>query len=244
MVLGQVQTEEKSNEITAIPALLSKLDIAGCIVTIDAMGCQKDIAKSILDSGADYVLALKDNQKGLRKEVADTFEEVLGQAFDDCEQRHLRTVEKGHGRTEIRDYWIVDDMRSNGRKTEWPGLSCFGKVTSTRTVGEETSVETRYFITSLPRKVKAFAHAVRAHWAIENTLHWSLDVTFREDDSRTRKGNAAANMAVLRRFVLSAIRHTEGIKKKISIKSKRKFAGWDHPFLLRVLGIFDAIALP
>lgn len=235
VVLGQVQTAEKSNEITAIPELLERLDLAGCIVTIDAMGCQKEIAEAIIDGGGDYVLALKDNQLGLKREVEETLAEALGHDFDDCRQAHVRTVEKGHGREEVRDYWLLDDMSIGGRKSEWPGLQCFGKVVAKRTVDGQTSEETRYFITSLPCQVKRFAHAVRSHWAIENSLHWSLDVTFGEDDSRTRKGNAAANMAILRRFVLSAVRNTAGIKKKMSLKSKRKFAGWDHPFLLRVL---------
>jgi predicted transposase YbfD/YdcC len=235
VVLGQVQTDDKSNEITAIPNLLERLDIAGCIVTIDAMGCQKEIAKKIIEGGGDYVLALKGNQKGLKQEVEETLEDIIGTDYVGTQQAHIRTKNEDHGRIEVRDYWLVNDQQVDGRKSEWPGLECFGKVVSQRTVDGKTSEETRYFITSLPCKVKAFAHAVRSHWGIENSLHWSLDVTFQEDDSRTRKGNGATNMAILRRFVLSAVRNTEGTTKKMSIKSKRKFAGWDHPFLMKIL---------
>jgi predicted transposase YbfD/YdcC len=235
MVLGQVATDEKSNEITAIPELLSKLNITGSTVTIDAMGCQKTIASAIIQGGGDYVLALKNNQKGLRNEVIGLLDDTIGKDFDLCRQAHIRRVNDDHGRKEVRDYWLVEDWLFGGRKSEWEGIKSFGKVVSKRTIDGKTSEETRYFITSLPCKVKQFAKAVRSHWSIENSLHWSLDVTFKEDESRIRKGHGATNMAVIRRFVLSALKKTEGISKKMSIKAKRKLAGWDHPFLLRVL---------
>jgi len=206
VVLGQVKTDDKSNEITAVPDLLKRLDIAGCIVTLDAMGCQKEIARQIMAQKGDYVLTLKGNQGGLLEEAKALFKEVQGEEFDDCKQSHMRTKCKGHGRIETRDYWLIEDGCLGGRKAEWSGFRCFGKVRSLRTIDGETSEETRYFITSLPCKVKRFAKAVRAHWGIENGLHWVLDVTYGEDASRVRKGHAAENLSIVRRLSQSALK--------------------------------------
>ena len=206
IVLGQVKTDEKSNEITAIPDLLDKLDISGCIVTTDAMGCQKEIAGKVIEDGGDYIFGLKGNQRGLREEAEEAFAGGDEEHPGEGRHAHLRTVDKGHGRLEVRDIWMTEASGATDRNPEWKGLRSFGKITSARTVEGKTSTETRYFITSLPCKVKAFARAARAHWGVENSLHWSLDVTFREDDSRIRIGHAAENMAVLRRLVLSALK--------------------------------------
>lgn len=256
VVIGQIKTDDKSNEITAVPELLARLDIAGCIVTLDAMGCQKEIAGQIVAQGGDYVLTLKGNQGGLRKEAEALFNEVQGRKFDDCSQSHARLVDEGHGRKETRDYWLAEDAFRGGRKAEWPGLRCCGKVLSRRTVDGKTSEETRYFITSMPCRAKAFAKAARAHWGIENGLHWSLDVAFREDASRIRKGNAAENMSIVRRLSQSVLktilvphnahpRKDGGYRpmpttpyKKVSVKSKRVMCMCDQDFLLKAMRSF------
>ena len=236
IVLGQLKTEEKSNEITAVPELLQQIDIDGAIVSADAMSCQKDIAKIIVKNGGDYVLALKGNQASLHEEAAEIFDEVVGEDFEGIEQRHHRTIEEGHGRIEERDYWIVEELEHSDIQKEWPGLRCFGMVTSKRTVGEKTSTETRYYITSLPCKVKDFARIVRNHWAVENNLHWVLDVSFREDECRIRKGHGAENMSLLRRMALLALKRETTLK--VGIKTKRKTAGWDIDYLERVMALF------
>ena len=256
VVLGQMKTDDKSNEITAVPDLLERLDIAGCIVTLDAMGCQKEIATQIIEQGGDYVLALKGNQGGLLNQAKALFDEVQGKDFDDCKQSHTRTVSKGHGRTETRDYWLAEDGWLGGRKAEWTGFRCFGKVRSRRTIDGETSEETRYFITSLPCKAKRFAKAVRAHWGIENGLHWVLDVTFGEDASRVRKGHAAENLSIVRRLSQSALKamqvphdtkpRSDGRYRptpttpyrKASIKTKRLRCMLHPDFLLETLRSF------
>jgi predicted transposase YbfD/YdcC len=256
VVMGQVKTADKSNEITVIPDLLQRLDIAGCIVTIDAMGCQKEIAGQIIRQGGDYVLTLKENQRGLKQEAEALFTEMTGRQFDDCRQAHKQTIDHGHGRKEIRNYWLLEDANIDGRKAEWPGLRCFGKVTTQRTVDGQVSEETRYYITSLPCRIESFAQAVRAHWGIENGLHWSLDVSFGEDDSRIRKGHAAENMSLVRRLSQSALKalqvphdaepRADGSYrpmpttpfKKTSIKAKRLRCMLNQDFLLQALRTF------
>jgi len=231
--LAQIKTEQKSNEITAIPQLLDMIDLEGTITTIDAMGCQKDIASKIISGGGDYVLALKENQRGLRAEAEALFDEVEGQPFDDVQQRHIRVVDNTHGRHVVRDYTLIDPMRPKKFDVGWEGLRCFGKVYTQTTVDGETIHDTRYYITSLPCQVKTFAKSVRGHWSIENTLHWRLDVGLREDASRIRTGNAPENLACLRKLVLQLLSKEKTYKRGIAAKRKR--AAWSPDYLLRVL---------
>lgn len=232
VVLGQVKTEEKSNEITAIPKLLELLNIKGTIVTIDAMGCQKTIAKKIIEKGADYMLAIKDNQRKLFANVQAVFADVSN---DHCDASidFSETSGKGHGRKEVRRCFTTDDLSSISVAGAWPGLSRLVMVEAHRTVGGKTSTERRYYISSkkkLPAK-KALS-VVRSHWGIENELHWVLDVAFREDDCRVRAGNAAENFAVLRHFTMNLLKK---VKSSVGIKIRRLQAGWDEDFLLKVL---------
>jgi predicted transposase YbfD/YdcC len=234
-LLGQQACDSKSNEITAIPELVKNLEISGAIVTIDAMGCQKEIAETIRDAGADYVLAVKDNQPTLHQDIREVFSEGLDNSFAGMEHHSCCTKEKGHGRVETRIYHIAEvteDMAA--RHTEWKGLRSIGLVYSERQEGDkEPSIETRVFITSLPPRVKKFARAVRNHWGIETSLHWVLDVDFREDDSRLRKGHGPENMALIRRLAASLL-HNEPTCKA-GVGCKRKCAGWNDDYLLKVL---------
>jgi predicted transposase YbfD/YdcC len=236
LMLGQQAVDSKSNEITAIPELLKVLDLAGAIVTIDALGCQKEIAAQIHAAGADYVLALKENQGTLYNDVQQVFLDGLEEDFAGMDHRSYRTVEKGHGRVESRHYHTLAVPEALAqRHPEWEGLRTLGMVFSERQVGtEEATCETRFFISSLGTKVKTFAGAVRGHWGIENALHWVLDVSFREDDSRLRRDHGPENMALLRRIVASLLQN-EGTAKG-GIACKRKQAGWDDDYLLQVLG--------
>jgi predicted transposase YbfD/YdcC len=235
MVLGQVKVDDKSNEITAIPALLKLLDLSECIVTIDAMGCQTQIAQHISDAGADYVLALKGNHLSMHQDVITTFNEGLATHFKDISHQTLETVEKGHGRIETRRYYLVDDplyMRYLESSEKWPNLKSIGMVQSERKIGEEVSTERRYFLCSVSL-VKDFAQAARGHWSIENGLHWVLDVAFREDHNRTRTDHSAENFAVLRHIALNLLKAERTLK--VGIKAKRLKCGWSHDYLLKVL---------
>jgi predicted transposase YbfD/YdcC len=233
IALGQLKTEDKSNEITAIPELLKLLDLKGCIVTIDAMGCQKDIAHRIADQGADYVLALKGNQGTLHKDVELFFEDAQQCNFKDIPHDSFETTDGDHGRVEVRRYVTVSDLGWIEDARKWKNLNLIGMVQSERHIGEKISRETRYFISSLPNDAKRFAEAVRDHWRIENQLHWVLDIAFREDDSRVRDRNAATNLAILRRFALSLCKQEK--TAKVGIKVKRKRAGWNNDYLLILL---------
>jgi len=231
LVLGQVKTAEKSNEITAIPQLLAALDIAGCIVTIDAMGCQKQIASDIKQGKGGYVLSLKENHPETYAEVTALFpEESLPEA-------EYTEVAKDHGRIEKREAWLYRDTAWFEGREGWAGLKAFGCIRSSRTVKEKTTVEYRYFLTSLADAAQ-FARSVRAHWGIENKLHWTLDVAFREDYARNRKDHSAANLAVLRKITLNLIRlePTEKYgKQKFSLGRKRLYASYNPEFLLKIL---------
>jgi predicted transposase YbfD/YdcC len=232
LVLGQVAVDSKSNEITAIPKLLELLDISGAIVTIDAMGCQKDIAAQIIAQGGDYVLALKDNQPTLAQELADYFSEQVEDDFAEVSYRYRETREVGHGRQEQRHYYILDLPEGLASAAGWAGLRSFGVVISSRVIGDQEEDDVRYYLSSLRPNAKRFAGAVRGHWGIENRLHWVLDVTFDEDRCRVRRGHGAENHAILRHIALNLLKR-EPSKK--SIKIKRLAAGWDNEFLLQVL---------
>lgn len=234
LVLGQVKTDEKSNEITAIPELIDVLELRGCIVTIDAMGCQKSIAEKIIDKNGDYVLALKENHGNLHEDVKFFFEDALKTDFKDINYSFHETIDGDHGRIEHRKYWIVSDIDWLQGKENWKGLLSIGMTQSQREIDGETSSEIRYYISSLSCDAKLFGNAVRSHWGIENSVHWILDVAFREDESRIRKGNAPENFAVLRHIALNLLKNENSLRK--SIKSKRLKAGWDDSYLTKVLG--------
>ena len=233
-MLGQTKVDDKSNEITAIPALLDLLELSGCIVTMDAMGCQKEIARQIVGQDADYVLALKANQGTLHTDVRDLFDDAREIGFVDCD--YYKTVSKGHGRIEIRECWTTahpDYLASLYKPEQWPGFQTVVMVRAERRVGDRSETETRYYISSLPSQAKQILNAVRTHWHIENQLHWVLDITFREDESRIRTGNAAQNMTILRHIALNLIKREQSTKR--SVRGKRLKAGWNEDYLAQVL---------
>ena len=236
LVLGQVACDAKSNEITAIPLLLELLDLHGAVVTIDAMGCQTKIAAAIRDAGADYVLAVKDNQPTLHRAVIDAFVAYAEADYTDPALRRLTTVGRGHGRGERREYFCAPVPTALAASEHWTGVASIGMVVRTRTVGGATSEELSYYISSLPPKVKAFAKAARGHWGIENRVNWVLDVTFAEDASRIRRGHGPENLAMFRRLALSILQTDSTVKD--SLKGKRQRAGWDDAFLLDLLTAF------
>lgn len=228
-LLGEVKTDAKSNEITAIPELLKVLDLAGAIVTIDAMGTQKEIAGKIQEKKGDYVLALKGNHGVFHKEVKEYWEDSKLRKEAD----YYETIDKGHGRIEQRRYWSTEDLDWFEDKAEWPGLRSIGCVESKRTIQGEVSVEKRYYLSSLAANARELARSVRAHWSVENNLHWVLDVVFREDESRIRIGHATENFALLRRIALGLIK--KDISSKDSIKGKRFSAALSEAYLEKIL---------
>lgn len=234
LVLGQIKTDEKSNEITAIPELIDLLELKGCIVTIDAMGCQKNIIEKIVDKGADYVLALKGNQGNLHEDVKLFFEDAKSTSLEEVPHSYHETIDGDHGRIEIRRYWVVSDIEWLADRALWKGLKSIGMVERERHIHDEVTCETHYYISSLACNAEKFSLGVRNHWGIENALHWGLDIAFREDECRKRAGHAAENFAVLRHIAMNLLKNENSLRK--SIKSKRLKAGWDNSYLTKVLG--------
>lgn len=235
LVLGQVQVDSKSNEITAIPELLHQLDIHDCIVTIDAMGCQREIASQIIDQKGDYILAVKENQPHLAERVPTLFKHAETHAGRYMERSEHVTTEKGHGRIEERRCLALttDDWSFYlDPKERWEGLRSIIRIEATREIDGQSSTSVRYYISSLAGEAAQAASAIRAHWGVENNLHWMLDVDFREDASRLRVGHAAHNFSILRRLALELLRRES---TKVGVKAKRLKAGWDDTYLLKVL---------
>jgi predicted transposase YbfD/YdcC len=236
LILGQQKVSGHSNEITALPELLGMLALEGCTVTIDAMGTQKEIAGRVKERGAEYVLALKGNQRRLYEEVQESFTLAEREGFQGTAHDRHETVNGGHGRIERRRYWTIWDPEHIAYLDpggEWAGLRSIGMVEAERRVGEKVSVERRYYLSSLAGQAQEFAAAVRGHWGIENGLHWVLDVAFREDECRVRMGNAPENLALLRRIALTLL-HQERTAK-VGVKAKRLKAAWSEDYLLTVL---------
>lgn len=235
VVLGQVKTEDKSNEITAIPLLLDELDLEGVTVTVDAMGCQRAIAEKILEGNGDYVFGLKGNQSGLLEHAKELFTEVeeAGEDFADVQKDQHTSNEKDHGRVERREYAVLEDSTLPGTQGAWPGLRSFVRVISERTEKDQTTREIRYYATSLPCNARELAKAVRKHWSIENSLHWCLDMSFRSDESRIRKDHAPENLAVLVRMTHSLLKNERTDKR--GIVGKRFRAALSPAYMEKVL---------
>ena len=233
-MLGQRKVDDRSNEITAVPQLLDMLEVAGCIVTTDAMNCQVETAKKVIENDADYVFVVKENQPRLLETIQGLFDDPNEMRWVDTDSE--ATVDEKHGRTETRQCWTTSDpeyLAYIASFADWPGLRSIGMIEARRSTKEGTSIKRRYFISSLESNAKRLLHAVRTYWGIENKLHWVLDLAFREDESRIRKGNGPENSAVLRHIALNLLRRED--TAKISIRAKRKKAGWDNDYLLKVL---------
>jgi len=234
LVLGQRKVDGGSNEITAVPELLDALEIAGCTVTLDAIHCQTETVETIVDKGADYVLPVKENQPRLLEALQGLFDDPGEMHWVECD--YHRTEDRGHGRVEIRECWSTSDpeyLNYIGTLAEWRGLQSISMIQAERQVGDQTTVSRRYFISSLNRDAERLLKAVREHWGIENKVHWVLDITFREDDCRIRKGHGAENFAVLRHIALNLLRRETSAKR--SLKGKRMKAALDEKYLLKVL---------
>lgn len=241
IVLGQLKVDSKENEIIAIPKLLELLDVRGCTVTIDAMGCQKEIARQIRSKKAQYVLALKENHPTLHQAVVNTFAEARLEKFVGWTHDYTESVEAGHGRTDTRRVWVTNEIKHLKERKEWKDLSCIVMVESTRRMDNgKSSTEARYYLASHKKlDARSMAHAVRRHWGIENQQHYVLDVTMNEDACRIRKGNGAQNVARLRRIALNQLRKVpvfrRGREIKVSLKRKRKMCSYDLKFLMSAL---------
>ena len=235
LVLAQRKVNEKSNEITAIPELLKVLEIRGCIVTIDAMGCQKEIVSKIAEKEADYLIAIKKNQPTLYENIKNLFNQAVTNS-EEFELSHYQTEESGHGREEIRNYWMLTNVNNLlDPEEKWKNFSSVGMVCSERIVNGKRSKETRYYISSLKSNAEEIAASIRNHWGVENSFHWILDVAFNEDNSRIRSGNAPQNFAVLRHIAVNLLKQEKS--QKTGIKNKRLKAGWDNQYLERILNL-------
>ena len=228
IVLGQVKVSTKSNEITAIPKLIDMLTIKGAVVTIDAMGCQREIAAKIVERQADYVLALKGNQGTLRADVEEFFAEQKANEYADCTPSRHETLEKNHGRIETRTVTVVGDIDWLTERHPWAGLAGIVMVESCREIAGKTDRESRFYITSLAAPAERIAEVIRGHWGIENGLHWVMDMVFRDDECRIRKDNAPANFATVKHMASNLLRQAPG---KDSLRVKRKMAAWDDDYL-------------
>lgn len=236
LTLGQLKVDGKSNEITAIPKLLDVVDVEGAIVTIDAMGCQTEIADKIVEKGADYVLALKGNQGNLADEVENYFQQATSIGFEGVECDAVGSKECAHGRVEKREIYTTEDIDWLPQKDEWRGIKTIIMVVSERTLQDlPSSLERRYYISSLSADALMVAKAIRGHWGIENQAHWILDVAFREDEQNANAGNIAENMSLIRRTALNMLKQEKSAKCGIEIK--RQAAGWDNEYLLKVIGV-------
>jgi predicted transposase YbfD/YdcC len=233
LVLGQRKVEDKSNEITAIPALLKVLEIAGCIVTIDAMGCQREIAAAIVERGADYVLALKSNQGSLFEDVQWLFQQAQASGFQDVAHSFAQSIDKGHGRIEIRRCWTLSELDYLVQLPLWGGLQTIVMVQSERHDNGQITIEERFFISTLTSQATLLLNAVRTHWSIENSVHWVLDVSFHEDACRIRRDFAPQNMAMLRHLALNLLSQDSSSKRGIA--ARRKKAAWNHSYLIKLL---------
>jgi len=234
LVLGQTKVDEKSNEITAIPKLLTMLALEGAIVTLDAMGCQREIAQAILDRQADYVLALKGNQGNLREDVELFAQTHRAQDFADTQGTQHRDIEGDHGRIETRVTTVFHDVAWLHKRHDWPGLKSLVMVESVREIGERIERESRYYVSSLRVPAEQMGALVRSHWAVENSLHWVLDMVFRDDECRVRTAHAPANFTTIKHMALNLLRRA---KDKLSIRARRKAAAWDDDFLAGLLGV-------
>lgn len=229
LVLTQEKIEEKSNEITAIPTVLERFNLEGCTVTVDAMGCQKSIVNQIVERGGDFLIGLKGNQPTLANEVEAQFQQWLSCNFSGAAVDYFEQVEKNRGREEVRRVWCTEDLSQIPKSSEWSSIRTVIMVESVRREGEEESIEQRYYVSSRPANAKELGALIRSHWAIENSLHWVLDMTFREDESRVRDRKAAENLSLLRKIALNTVRSDKS--RSCSMRSKRKIAGWDESYL-------------
>jgi predicted transposase YbfD/YdcC len=236
LILGQRATAEKSNEITAIPELLSTLALAGCTVTIDAMGTQTAIAAAIQDRSADYVLAVKDNQPKLAESIEDFWRSFCAHPAVHTPHWFAQTVEKDHGRLETRRCYVFDQLECLDKPQQWQGLRCFAVLESERTIGDKTTCERRLYISSLAPHAQNISHAIRSHWAVENRLHWSMDVSFNDDQMRASTKAAAHNLAVLKHITLNLLR-LDPIKRKGGVKARRLIAATSDSYRAELLGL-------
>ena len=238
VVLGQHKVKAKANEMKVIPELLKLLDVTGCIVTVDALNCQTKIAAQIKAQNADYIFAVKENQAKLYAEVKDLFDGCRAEKFKQVPHGHDRTVDKGHGRIEIRECWTLSDpefLEYVQQRQHWAGLQTVVMVCAERRLKGKRSSSIRYYISSLANDAKRILQSIRQHWSIENSLHWVLDIAFREDESRIRKGHSPENFAMLRQMALTLLKQEQSAK--LGVKAKRLKAAWDRDYLLKVLSI-------